>query len=209
MDRKGYKSVFDLEGSALEAFLDKYGDIFEPTCVDLEYYKLYYQGKYDPMIKLFDYLKKTFEIKTVVYPGSFIHVAPSYVFPHVTYLDVYPNIESFFVEEEVVQYLEYHKFYEEENQWVFQPESYMMHKGTYDLVISSNAGSISIDCKHLMHSGTFLVVNNGHSDADNAFDDPVYEYIGCFNFSLDQNNVTLILGNRCEKSDTYYLFKYK
>lgn len=201
-----YKSVFNLEGKALEAFHEKYGDIFEPRYVDLEYYKLYYLGKYDPLIKIFSYLK-SYPIDTVLYPGSFVHLAPSYVFPKVTYLDIYPNLESFFNHQDVWKYLELHKQYTEANDFNFIDTSFVTHEGLYDLVISSNVNGVAIDCKKNIKKGGYLLVNNGHSDADNAFADFDYSYLGYFKFDVNQSHVTFIMNDTSKKSDVYYLFQ--
>lgn len=164
-----YKSVFELEGKELEMFVEKYGDVFYPRHVDLDYYKAYYLGKYDPTIMIFNYLKSHYEITHVVYPGSFIHIAPSFTFGSVTYIDMYENIDSFYRNEDIFKYVDLHKFYDDATLMTFIYGPYTSHEGQYDLMISSNAGPVSIDCKPLLKSGGLLLVNNGHSDADNAF----------------------------------------
>lgn len=207
MSQKKYTSVFDLEGSALESFMKKYGDIFEPRCVDLEYYKLYYLGKYDPSIHIFHYLRQTYDIERVVYPGSFIHLAPSYSFANVTYIDTYENIDDFFYQEDVKKYVDLHKIYDEETMMTFKAESYLSSTGQYDMMISSNGGSISIDCINLLKVGGLLLVNNGHNDADNAFENERYTYLGYFRFNGNHEKVTFVIDEKSKKSDTYYLFR--
>ena len=208
MKEKGYKSVFDLSGKELEVFIEKYGDIHEPRHVDFDYYKMYYLGKYDPMIHIFNLLTQTYNIKSVVYPGSFIHISPSFSFDDVTYIDVYDNIETFFTEPDILKYLDLHKIYKNETKMTFYHKSYTEVTGFFDLVISSNAGSISLDCKHFMKKGTLLLVNNGHSDADNAFEDDDYTYLGDFKFSGNKEHVSFIIEGESKKSNTYYLFEY-
>jgi len=210
MKEKVYTSVFDLNGKELERFIEKYGDIFEPRHVDFEYYKMYYLGKYDPLIHIFNSLAQTYEIKKVVYPGSFIHISPSFSFEDVTYIDVYDNIDEFFTEPDIKKYLNLHKIYKNDTKMTFYHKSYTEVMGSYDLIISSNSGSISIDCKHLMKKGSLLLVNNGHSDADNAFEDDDYNYLGFFKFSGNKEHISFIIeGEReCNKSNTYYLFEY-
>lgn len=202
------KSVFDLEGRDLELFHDKYGDIFEPKFVDLEYYKLYYLGRYDPLIKIFDYLK-SFPIEKVLYPASYIHLAPSYVFSDVTYVDVYPNIDDFFQQEDVIKYINLHKYYKESCHMKFFNDSFVNFDGLYDLVISSNINSVAIDCKKNIRKDGYLLVNNGHSDADNAFLDKDYKYLGYFKFEDNNETLKFIENATSKKSDIYYLFQYK
>jgi len=207
MSDKKYTSVFDLKGLELEDFMKKYGDIFEPRYVDLDYYKLYYLGKYDPTLHIFHYLSQTYEINNVVYPGSFIHLAPSYSFSNVTYIDVYENIGDFFEQDDVKKYVDLHKIYDEKTSIIYRNESYMTSQGKFDLMISSNAGSISMDCINLLKQGGLLLVNNGNNDADNAFENECYTYLGYFRFSGNQEKVTFIVDGMSKKSDTYYLFR--
>ncbi|MBN2796078.1 MAG: hypothetical protein JXR88_11775 [Clostridia bacterium] len=200
-------SVFDLEGKDLEKFLEKYGDIFEPKYVDLEYYKLYYLGKFDHDRLIFEYMAQTYEIDKVLYPGSFIHITPSFDFENVTYVDIYPNIEDFFSDEDVLKYIELHKNYQSPTTICYKEISYVNLEGQYDLIISSNAGSVSIDCKKNLKNGGYLLVNNGHSDADNAFADDAYEYLGYFKFNINKDHVQFILDNTSYKSSDFCLFR--
>lgn len=204
-----YKSVFELEGKELTSFIDKYGDVFYPRYVDLDYYKAYYLGKYDPTIMIFNYLAKTYDIKKVVYPGSFIHIAPSFSFNDVTYIDMYDNIDSFYENEDIFKYIDLHKSYTSATVMNFIHSSYNLHEGKYDLLISSNAGSVSVDCKKLLNKTGYLLVNNGHSDADNAFSDNDYDYLGYFRFKGDKDYVSFIVDGTSKKDDTYYLFKLR
>lgn len=208
MKEKVYTSVFDLDKKELNQFIKRYGDVFEPRFVDFDYYKKYYLGKFDPMIHIFNAISQTYDIKSVVYPGSFIHISPSFSFSQVTYIDVYDNIEDFFVDGDIIKYVNLHKIYSQPTTMTFEHKSYLDVKGHYDLVISSNAGSVSMDCKHFMKNGTLLLVNNGHSDADNAFEDDQYEYQGYYKFNGNKEKVSFLIEGESKKSNTYYLFKY-
>lgn len=207
MKKKTYVSVYDLEGRALESFIEKYGDVFEPRFVDFNYYKMYYLGKFDHMTHLFNLLAQTYSITTVFYPGSFIHITPSFAFPNVTYVDLYDGLKDFFIDQDVIKYVNLHKIYEQETQMTFHHESYLQSKGEYDLMISSNAGSISIDCKARLKIGGLLLVNNGHSDADNAFADSSYAYLGYFKFNQNKDKVSFLIDGTSKKSNTFYLFE--
>ncbi len=202
-----YTSVFDMKGKTLDDFTNKYGDIFNPRFVDLEYYKAYYLGKYDETIHIFNYLAQHYDIQSVVYPGSFIHLAPSFAFSHVTYIDKYKHIDDFFEDSDVLKYLSLHKIYDEESVINFINESYQKHIGKYNLVISSNAGPISIECFELLDEDGLLLVNNGHSDADNAFDNDQLTYLGCFEIKGDHKTVNFIEKGKSSRSETYYLFR--
>ncbi|MCH4889741.1 hypothetical protein EZV73_19315 [Acidaminobacter sp. JC074] len=202
-----YTSVFDMKGKTFDDFMRKYGDIFNPRFVDLEYYKAYYLGKYDETIPIFNYLKQHYNIDSVVYPGSFIHLAPSYAFSNVTYIDKYEHVDDFFEDPDVLKYISLHKIYEEETKMTFINEAYEKQNGQYDLMISSNGGPVSLECFDLLKDGGLLLVNNGHSDADNAFDNEKLTFLGYFNVKGDHKTVEFVTEGKSKKSETYYLFK--
>lgn len=207
-----YKSVYDLTEEELEEFEEKYGDLHYPKYVDLTYYKMYYLGKYDYHIHLFQTFAQNYNIKKVLYPGSFIHIAPSFSFSDVVYADIYPGLEDFFKDEEILTYIDLHKFYKEETKIKFLHENYeslSVENESFDLLISSNAGGVSVDCKKYLKSGGYLLANNGHSDADNAMNDSDYEYIGYYKFNTNKDKVTLVMNNTSTKSSSFYLFQKK
>ncbi len=205
-----YKSIYDLSEKEVVEFRKKYGDLYNPVHVDLNYYKMYYLGKYDHLIHMFQLLAQTYEIEKVLYPGSFIHLSPSYSFSDVIYVDSYAGNDSFFEDDYVNKYLNLHKFYKEDSKYKFINSDYLsldLEDELFDLLISSNASSISIDCYKYLKKGGLLLVNNGHSDADNAMDNQDYEYMGLYKFGLNKENVNFVLSGRSDKSSTFYLFK--
>lgn len=205
-----YKSVYDLTDLELEEFEEKYGDLHYPKYVDLTYYKMYYLGKYDCHLHLFQSFAQSYDVDKVLYPGSFIHVAPSFSFPDVIYADIYPGIESFFTDEEILKYIELHKFYDGETKITYLHENYeslSIDEDSIDLLISSNAGSVSVDCKKYLKRGGYLMANNGHSDADNAMNDDDYEYIGFYKYNINKDRVTFIMNGTSKKSSSFGLFQ--
>ena len=105
--------------------------------------------------------------------------------------------------------VEVFRIYDHTSKLTFFHQSYVEVEGKFDLVISSNAGSVSMDCKQFMKNGTLLLVNNGHSDADNAFEDDTYIYLGYYKFSGNKEKVSFVMDGESKKSNTYYLFRYK
>jgi hypothetical protein len=72
------------------------GFAFRVASMDIvyEYEKQYRQLEFE-RIGLFCCIKKAFEVDSVVYIGSSIHIAPSFVFRHVTYIESGPTADEF------------------------------------------------------------------------------------------------------------------
>ena len=131
----------------------------------------------------FDVLAGWRQPERVLYPGSFIHVTASLVFPSVVYVDNHRNAKRFFSEmDDVVSFVDRHKVYSETPEIVFHGSSYEAGipepDGSFDLLISLYAGFISKPCKCYLRLGGILAVNNSHGDAGLASIDPDYEFVG-------------------------------
>jgi hypothetical protein len=46
----------------------------------IQAYKQYYMDRDYEQVDLFRLLKKTYGLRNVIYPGSFIHISPSFIF---------------------------------------------------------------------------------------------------------------------------------
>lgn len=119
----------------------------------------------------------------VLYPGSFIHVTASFVFPSVVYVDNDRNAQRFFSKrDDVVSFVTRHKVYRETPEMVFHGSSYEADlpesEESFDLLISLYAGLISKPCKRYLKLGGILAANNSHGDAGLASIDPDYAFIG-------------------------------
>jgi hypothetical protein len=51
-------------------------------------YKKYHIEKNDERFGMFLLLAKKFNIESALYPGCFVHITPSFVFPKVVYIDI-------------------------------------------------------------------------------------------------------------------------
>jgi hypothetical protein len=72
----------------------------------LEKYLLTYKGIADPHLSPLKTIQNMYEIKKVLYPGSWIHLTPSLVFPFVLYVDFFAKMESMFRDKELIYYIE-------------------------------------------------------------------------------------------------------
>ena len=121
----------------------------------------------------------------VVYPGSFVHLTPSLVFPHVCYIDSVKGFGASMQCSDLKLWLEAHKEYTE-------PVGVTAIEATYaripldllagfGLMVSLNAGPVSQDCKPLLAPGGHLLANDGHYDAARAQLDTDYTLVAALN----------------------------
>ena len=145
-------------------------------------YKKYFVDNGDERLGLFSLLAEKFSIETGLYPGSFVHITPSFVIPHMVYVDMDKRCESFFKSKNTRAFVDKNKEYE-------KPASYSFHKkdfnegipekkGSFDILISLYAGFISRYCGEYLKKGKLLLANNSHGDAPLAYLDKKYELIG-------------------------------
>ena len=62
----------------------------------LELFKKHYTNKNYEQLDLFVKFSEKYEIRNVLYPGSFVHITPSLVFPQVVYVDSIKKAADFF-----------------------------------------------------------------------------------------------------------------
>lgn len=147
-----------------------------------EYYQKYVLDLKLERAGLFKAVENRYHSTTVLYPGSFIHITPSFYFPHVVYVDLNEvSLTCFANLNEVQAYVEHYKHY---NRWSFirfLPQDFTqplpLHENSFDLLFALYAGGISQSCKKYLKAGGFLLSNNHHDDAGLACKDPDYELI--------------------------------
>jgi hypothetical protein len=158
-------------------------------------YKKYHVDKEYTSIGLFRALNDKFNIEKVFYPGSHVHIAPSLIFPRVTYADAFRNTYKFFENVETYEYIKDNKEYSAEPTIRFYQQDYnkpfpALDK-EFDLIISQYAGFVGQAAKPYLKKGGLLVVNNSHGDASMASLDPDFELIAVYNRKTDdQFNIT-------------------
>ena len=116
------------------------------------------------------------------YPGSYVDLAPSFVFGSVTYLDVDKRAPAFFADTDgVLEIIAEHDGPPE-------PDITFIHgdytspldlpEEHFDLLVSLYAGFISEHCTQHLKIGGTLLVNPSHGDAAMASIDPRYVLAG-------------------------------
>ena len=147
----------------------------------IQAYKHYYIDRDYEQVDLFRLIKNKYDIKKVIYPGSFIHVSPSFIFSEVTYIDSDKNAKKYFQSNDLNQLVQTKKEYHEDPKITFFGLSYENQiaelQNKFDLLISQYAGFISYACKDYLKIGGYLLLNNSHGDASLASIDENYQLV--------------------------------
>ncbi len=149
----------------------------------IETYKSYAQ-KIGNRESIYEAVKKKYDIKSALYPGSHIDITPSLYIPEVTYVDNFKGTIKFFKEIDVIkEFIEKNKLYKEETIINFIGEDYSKVEldKKYDLIISQYAGFVGRETKEFLRAGGYLLCNDSHGDATLAYFDDDYEFIGIVN----------------------------
>lgn len=147
-------------------------------------YRKHHVDKADERTRLFEGLVERFGVGRALYPGSFVHVTPSFAIPEVAYVDSDKRAAAFFADPRTMDLARARRSYAAEPVIRFhhqdfakpidEPDAY------FDLLISQYAGFVSRDCKRYLRTGGYLAVNNSHGDASMARLDPDYELVAVY-----------------------------
>ena len=153
----------------------------------LEKYLLNYKGIEDPFRNTLLILKNNFHVTRVLYPGSWIHITPSLVFPDVVYVDSLKNIKQMFADPKLVEYVRKHSDVSELCIKVHETDYRQRideKEESFDLIVSLNSGFVSKYCSKYLKKNGLLLANNSHYDAIKAFSDKEnYKVTGIFSNS--------------------------
>lgn len=147
-------------------------------------YRKYFVERQFERLDLFQLIADEFNIKRALYPGSFVHVTPSFVIPHVVYVDNDKHADKFFKTSEIHQFIEKRKTYPQEVDFKFHYADYQdglnEKEKSFDLLISQYSGFVGQYCKRYIRKGGLLLANNSHGDAGVAALDKDYRLIAVF-----------------------------
>jgi len=168
--------------------------------VVLELYEEYERSRGD-LEGMFSVLADAFLIDQVLYPGSYVHLSPSFIFPSVVYVDTDRRTKQFFADHTGVEALvNARKRYDESPEITFHHADYTTDLDepdeSFELLISLYAGFVSEACKRYLRVGGWLVANNTHGDASMASIDSDYEFVAAIkhrsgSYQLDSRNLDL------------------
>jgi len=148
----------------------------------IDLYRKYYRDAQFERVGLFKVIGENYHCNEALYPGSFIHITPSFFFPHVVYVDQGPSATEFFADMlGVLQYINRNKKYKRSAYVRFIAQDYStalpLGEKQFDLLISLYASGISRTCKKYLKLGGIVVTNNFQDDARQAALDPEFQLI--------------------------------
>ena len=146
----------------------------------IDLYRKHYGDFEFERVGLFKFISENYACGEVLYPGCFIHITPSFYFPHVVYVDKDPVAVDFFANQvDILQFVNRNKKYKRSAYIQFIAYDYLQEmslaKGQFDILIALYAGGIAHACKKYLKTGGILVTNNFHKDAENAALDDEYQ----------------------------------
>jgi hypothetical protein len=138
-------------------------------------YEKYHTSRQDERIGLFECVRSEFGPRIGLYPGCFVHVAPSFVIPRMYYVDSDRNAHRFFAQGVAKKVVAQRRVYDEPFHIEFFHQDYHkmipIEEGGVELLVSQYAGFVSEACKKYLARGGYLVANNSHGDAGLAWCD--------------------------------------
>lgn len=168
-------------------------------------YKKYHIDRNFERLGMFLLLREKFNIKSALYPGSFVHITPSFAIPKVIYVDTDKRARDFFNDPSIHEFVSRKKLYNEDSVIFFHHKDYKKDLGepieSFDLLVSQYAGFVSQFCKRYLKTGGILLANSSHGDASMASIDTDYRLVGAINKRQDKYSFS-------EKDlDSYFISK--
>ena len=142
----------------------------------------------------YGFVAKEFRIHSALYPGCALDLGPSFYIPKVTYIDDAPFIANDFFKKEklFLEKINQQKFYSASCHFAFLAQDYHTVDGLpeFDLLISQYAGNVGQVMKSCLKAGGILMVAEGPADAELAFRDPDYEFLGTLRYNHGNVNLS-------------------
>ena len=151
-----------------------------PTTDPKQFYDDYGDRHPDDRSRLFESVSGYVDADRVLYPGSYIDLAPSFHFDHVVYVDTDRRAARFFAQHEAVNELvathrsnlkrpgPFHLQFHHLDYTADLP----VEEASVDLLVSLYAGFVSEHCIRYLRVGGHLLANSSHGDASMASIDP-------------------------------------
>lgn len=143
--------------------------------------------------RLFQAVSAAVSAAKVLYAGSFVDIAPSFVYDDVTYADMDKRAAAFFADTEGVKQIIGDHGGNMSGGVAFKHGDYRsldLEAQSFDLLISLYAGFISEACGQLLRIGGVLLVNSSHGDAALAALDPRFKLISVVTSTNGRYRVT-------------------
>lgn len=172
----------------------------------IDLYKKFYNDLQFERAGLFKAVQEKYNCQHVLYPGSFVHITPSFFFPHVIYIDRDPKAQAFFADRDSVSaYINGRKTYKRSAYFRFIAQDYlkaMPQLGEeFDLLISLYAGDIYPACQNYLKRGGILLTNNHHREAADTASSGEFKRVAVVEFhknrySFIEENLDRFMGSQ-------------
>ena len=120
----------------------------------LKLYNKYHADNDNERLDLFQLLAEKYGIEKALYPGCFVHITPSFIYPSVTYVDTDKRASKFFSDLFIRDFVSKRRIYSQKATITFHSADYRSDIGekdeSFDLLISQYAGFISQHCKRYL-----------------------------------------------------------
>jgi len=144
-------------------------------------YNHYYIDRKFERLNLFRQIQQKYGDQRVLYPGSYVHITPSFVYPQAVYVDKDAEAKLFFDNPANYAFVDKRKHYTEPASITFHAADYQIGidepAQSFDLLVSLFSGFVSLHCKYYLKIGGLLLVNDSHGDATMASLDEDFEFI--------------------------------
>lgn len=136
---------------------------------------------------LFKLIREQFGCTEVLYPGSSVHITPSFYFPHVVYVDSSAAAAAFFANETaVLTTINHKKTYKRSAYIRFIAQDYAaplpLPEGQFDLLLALFAPNVVQTCQNYLKTGGILVTNNFQDEAETAAAHPALAVAGVIRY---------------------------
>lgn len=164
------------------------------SSITIKLYQEHFVNKDHTRFDLFQTLAEQYKIQSALYPGSFVHITPSFIFPEVVYVDSDKRAKKFFADDEIAGFVAQEKQYEDKTVYRFHAQSYTdpipEPENHFDLLISQWAGFVSEHCTDYLKIGGYLLANNSHGDASMASIDERYKLVAVINRRKNRHTIS-------------------
>lgn len=156
---------------------------------------LAYSKKIGDRMAMYREVIKAFSVESILYPGSHIDLAPSFLVHRVIYVDNFKGTKAFFKNiDDIKAFVEENKEYNKNVDISFYGMDYneILSIEKVDMVISQFAGFVGQASKKYLKKNGILLCNDSHGDATLAYMDNDYEFIGVIhqNNAIDRNHLS-------------------
>lgn len=148
-------------------------------------YNHYYIDRKVERLNLFRQIQARHGGTSALYPGSYVHITPAFVYPLTVFVDNDPEAQQFFANPTNYAFVAKRKHYTEDSTIRFHGVDFQVGieepDESFDILISLFTGFVSRHCKRYLKKGGIFLVNDSHGDASLASLDPDFKLIAIAN----------------------------